>query len=333
MNDSTGTALERTAPATLEQVRNTQVALDPAVVLTRAELNFFADMVVMADLIPFDRNTSKEVQKFRVMSKIVAGAAHRFDPISSQENLHVIQGRVVLSARGMAIKLRRTGRYDTRVEKLDETGCKLAVLEKDNTGKWILKGHVEFNREHADKAGLLKSNSAMYDKWGEDMFYANAIKRVCRRFAPEVLDTEPMDYRLSKESAAADAQAFQPAPAPVHQIAAPAEPEQTGPEPPDEPELPSPTRSAVNTSTRNISLKRLRPLPTRSRASLSRPRPAKPSRKKLTPRRSRTKRSRSSSIYGNTSRKCFRRLPRNVRRISSPANRRSAKWMQISWQR
>jgi hypothetical protein len=234
MNDSTGTALERTAPATLEQVRNTQVALDPAVVLTRAELNFFADMVVMADLIPFDRNTSKEVQKFRVMSKIVAGAAHRFDPISSQENLHVIQGRVVLSARGMAIKLRRTGRYDTRVEKLDETGCKLAVLEKDNTGKWILKGHVEFNREHADKAGLLKSNSAMYDKWGEDMFYANAIKRVCRRFAPEVLDTEPMDYRLSKESAAADAQAFQPAPAPVHQITAPAEPEQTGPEPPDD---------------------------------------------------------------------------------------------------
>jgi hypothetical protein len=233
MNDSTGTALERTAPATLEQVRNTQVALSPAVVLTRAELNFFADMIVAADLIPPDRNVSKEVQKYRVMSKIVAGAAHGFDPISSQENLHVIQGRVVLSARGMAIKLRRPGRYDSRVEKLDVTGCRLAVLEKDHNGKWILKGHVEFNREHADKAGLLKSNAGMYEKWGEDMFYSNAIKRVCRRFAPEVLDTEPMDYRLSKESAAADAQAFQPAPAPVNQIAA--APEQTGPEPPDEP--------------------------------------------------------------------------------------------------
>lgn len=190
------------SPAAIEQIRNTSVV--PVASITRSELTFFADMIEAADLIPFDRNTPKAVQKYRVMAKIVAGAAHGFDPISSQENLHVIQGRCVLSARGMAIKLRRTGQYDTRIAKLDDDGCKLEVLEKNAEGKFILKGHVEFTKAHADKAGLLKSNASMYDKWGQDMFYANAIKRVCRRFAPETLDTDPLNYRLSRESAAVD---------------------------------------------------------------------------------------------------------------------------------
>lgn len=210
----------QTAPstATIEQIRNTSVV--PVASITRSELTFFADMIEAADLIPFDRNIPKPVQKYRVMAKIVAGAAHGFDPISSQENLHVIQGRCVLSARGMAIKLRRTGQYDTRIVTLDDNGCKLEVLEKNSEGKFILKGYVEFNKSHADKAGLLKSNATMYDKWGPDMFYANAIKRVCRRFAPETLDTEPLNYRLSKEAAAADQMVEAPAP---QQIAAPPE--------------------------------------------------------------------------------------------------------------
>lgn len=194
----------------IEQIRNTSVV--PVASITRSELTFFADMIEAADLIPADRNTPKAVQKYRVMAKIVAGAAHGFDPISSQENLHVIQGRCVLSARGMAIKLRRTGQYDTRIVKLDDEGCKLEVLEKNTEGKFILKGHVEFTKKHADAAGLLKSNATMYDKWGQDMFYANAIKRVCRRFAPETLDTEPLNYRLSKEAAAVDQMATAPVP-------------------------------------------------------------------------------------------------------------------------
>lgn len=185
-------------PVGIQAVQQANLVASSAVVLDRANLAFFADMITAADLIPYDKNVDKGVQKFRVMAKIVAGVGHDFDPVSSQENFHVIQGRCVLSARGMAIKLRRTGRYDTRVERLDKDGCKLAVLERNDEGKLILKGHVEFTRDHADKAGLLKSNASMYDKWAEDMFYANAIKRVCRRFAPETLDTKPVLYDTAK---------------------------------------------------------------------------------------------------------------------------------------
>lgn len=197
----------------LKRLEQTQMVMQPAAMMNRAELTFFADMIDAADLIPYDKNVTKEKQKFRVMAKIVAGAAHLFDPISSQENMHVIQGRCVLSARGMAIKFRRSGKYDSRIEKLDSEGCVLAVLERSGDGsQWLLKGRVSFMKEHAEKAKLTETNKAMYDKWDEDMFYANALKRAVRRFAPECLDTVPLDYRLSKESAAAEKVQSAPAP-------------------------------------------------------------------------------------------------------------------------
>jgi len=199
-----GTALQTVNAAAIQRAGHTQMVIQPAVILQRAELHFFADMIEAADLIPYDKNVTKPIQKARVMAKIVGGAAHGFDPISSQENMHVIQGRCVLAARGMAVKFRRTGRYDTRIEKLDSEGCILAILHLNDEGKWMLKGRAKFMQTDADKAGLLTSNAAMYKKWDEDMYYANAMKRAVRRFAPEVLDTSVIDYRLSKESAAAD---------------------------------------------------------------------------------------------------------------------------------
>lgn len=198
-----GTALEIVGAnsAALPQIQSSST--DIANILSRSELMFFADMIEAAQLIPYDKNVSKEVQKFRVMAKIVAGLGHQFDPISSQENLHVIQGRTVLSARGMAVKLSRTGRFTTRIEKLDKEGCTLVVLELNGTSNWEIIGRVSFNRTHAEKAGLLTSNKAMYDKWEEDMYYSNAMKRAVRRYAPQALDTIPVIYRLSKESAQA----------------------------------------------------------------------------------------------------------------------------------
>ena len=167
--------------------------LSATVVLDRANLQFMANMIEGANLVPYDKNTSREVQKARVMAKIVAGVAHNFDPVSAQENFHIIQNRCVLSARGMAIKLRRLGRYDTRIKQLDDDGCILEVLERKGDELRMI-GQVAFMKTDAQKGGLLASNSAMYEKWGKDMFFANAMKRVVRRFAPEALDTTPVLY-------------------------------------------------------------------------------------------------------------------------------------------
>jgi hypothetical protein len=187
-------------PAALEQLGNTAVALHPTAHLDRENLKFFASMIRRAGLVPTEQGVSPDMSEARVMAKIVGGVAYNFDPIGSQENLHVIQGRLTLSARGYEILLKRGGRFDTRIEYLNDDGCKLAVLEKNNEGKWILKGYVEFTREMANKAQLLSKD--MYKKYGPDMFYARCISRVVKRLAPEVMDGRHIvTYDLAKQQA------------------------------------------------------------------------------------------------------------------------------------
>lgn len=178
-----------------QQLTQTQNAVAPT--LDRENLTFLATMIEQADLIPKEQGISPQVQKYRVMAKIVGGTAYGFDAISAQENLHIINGKLTLSARGMSVLLQRSGKYTTRIEKLDANGCKLAVLERNNQGEWILKGHVEFSRQHAEKAGLTKNPN--YSKYAEDMFFARCVSRVVKRFAPDVLNGQAPTYNLAKQ--------------------------------------------------------------------------------------------------------------------------------------
>ncbi len=223
---STSALAVQDKPSAIEKAENTQLALIPSAILDRENLTFFANMIEAADLIPKEKANGQLLpliqRKSRVMAKICQGVAHGFDPMSSQQNLDIIDGKIGLNARGMSVKLARTGRYATRVEYLSDEGCKLAVLEKDDAGKWILKGYVEFNKDMASKAGLLGKAGDMYKKYGPDMYFARCMTRVCKRFAPETLDTYHVGYSLAKQEQPMTEAENQSAPS---QIAAPVETE------------------------------------------------------------------------------------------------------------
>ncbi|HEY8560479.1 MAG TPA: hypothetical protein VIL74_08885 [Pyrinomonadaceae bacterium] len=189
-------ALQVRGAQSLAHNQQAQAQIAPA--LTREDLSFFANMIEAAGLIPQERDAPPAKAKARVMAKIVGGQVYGFDPIQAQENLHIINGKITLSARGMAQLLHRSGKYATRVERLDKDGCKLAVLERNEDGKLMLVGHVEFTRQMADAAGLFKSNPT-WQKYAEDMYFARCISRVVKRFAPEVLDGQAIHYDLAKK--------------------------------------------------------------------------------------------------------------------------------------
>lgn len=166
-------------------------------ILTRADLSFYAEMIDAADLKGYEKGISPSVLKYRVMAKIVAGHAYGFDPIAAQENFHVIKGRMVLSARGYSVLINRSGRYATRVEQLDENGCRLLVLERERPDSpWRKLGKVSYMREDAMRAGKIKDGPAAavtdsdsnWKLYTPDMYFARAITRVARRFCPNILD-------------------------------------------------------------------------------------------------------------------------------------------------
>lgn len=166
--------------------------------LSREDLVFFANMIETAQLVPVEKNVAPAVSKARVMAKIVAGAVYGFDPITSQNNLSVLYNRIGLNAQGLAQLLHRSGRYTTRQEYLNNDGCKLSVLKKNDKGEWTVIGHVEFTRAMAERAGLTQKNEN-YSRFGPDMFFAKCITRVVKRFAPDVLDGDTVVYDLAKK--------------------------------------------------------------------------------------------------------------------------------------
>ncbi len=201
---STDTALERTGPQSTgiglyEQAPNQSTAIATVVPLDRENLTFFANMIKAAGLVPKVPGVTPEIQFNRVMAKIVAGVSYGFDPILSQTCFHAMFDGLSKSAECYEILFRRSGEYDTRIEYLNDTGCKVKVLKRDDEGKWRAIGEVEFTREMAEKAELTKNS--MYKKFGPDMFYARVMTRVVKRYNPSCLQpTVLLGNHFARES-------------------------------------------------------------------------------------------------------------------------------------
>ena len=198
-------ALQKVGPQStaldLTQAPNQSVGMATTVVaLDRENLQFFANMIRGAGLVPQVNGVAPDVQFNRVMAKIVAGTSYGFDPMLSQTAFHVMFDQLTLSAQGHEILFRRSGEYDTRIVKLDDDGCKVKVLKLID-GVWKAIGEVEFTRKMAEKAQLTKN--AMYSKFGPDMFFARVMTRVVKRFNPGCLQpTVVLGNHFARESQA-----------------------------------------------------------------------------------------------------------------------------------
>src|SRR5262249_9375788 len=117
---------------------------------------------------------------YQAQIKIAAGRALGLDPVTSAALLHLIKGRVVMSAQLMAALIKRGGKYDYAVLRLDPTGCELVFSQG---GREI--GRSAFTEEDARRAGLTKGDN--YRSFPEDMFFARALSRGARRFCPDAL--------------------------------------------------------------------------------------------------------------------------------------------------
>jgi hypothetical protein len=111
--------------------------------------------------------------------KILLGRELRIGAMTAIRGIHIVEGKPELSAGLMAGMLQRDG-YSWREVQLDDAGC---ILDLYHNGK--LLGRASFMLEDAQTAGLAGKQN--YKGYGPDMFFARAISRGARRFAPGVL--------------------------------------------------------------------------------------------------------------------------------------------------
>lgn len=110
--------------------------------------------------------------------KILAGRELGFGPVASMTGVNVIKGKVSLSANLIAASVKRSGRYNYRVAKLDDTTCTIKFYE----GKEEI-GESTFTMADANKAGLVGDN---WRKFPKNMLFARAMSNGAKWYCPDL---------------------------------------------------------------------------------------------------------------------------------------------------
>src|SRR4051812_5522556 len=83
------------------------------------QMTRWGTMMIESGVFPDTRAVAQAVVK------IMAGHELGFGPVASMTGIHLIKGRITLSANLIAAAIRRSGRYDYRIERLDAQACEI----------------------------------------------------------------------------------------------------------------------------------------------------------------------------------------------------------------
>ena len=100
-------------------------------------------------------------------------------PLTAARGLYFVNGKLGIESGVIAAMLRQHPDYDYKIERLDPLGCTIEILRFDE-----VVGKASFTMDDAERAGLAQKHN--YKSYPEDMFFAKAITRAQRRFAPDV---------------------------------------------------------------------------------------------------------------------------------------------------
>lgn len=106
--------------------------------------------------------------------------------------LHIINGKVEISARMMNALIRKEGHVIQVVESNDMR-CKLKGIRRD-TGE---TAYASFSLEEAQKAGLIKSGGG-WAKFPADMCFARALSRLARQLFADVIGIGYVEGEISQ---------------------------------------------------------------------------------------------------------------------------------------
>jgi len=120
--------------------------------------------------------------------KVLAGRELGFGPIASMTGVHVIEGKPSVGAHLMASLIKRSGKYDYKVLRLDREACELEFFEVG--GKRESVGRVSVTlKEFIDSGVAIGKDGRTKKNWQsspDDMLFARAVSKGYRRYCPDL---------------------------------------------------------------------------------------------------------------------------------------------------
>jgi hypothetical protein len=112
--------------------------------------------------------------------KILAGQELGVGPFAAMRGIYIIKGQIALSANLMAALVKRSGRYDYRITRLDNEAAVLEILDNGQVAYTS-----SFTVEDAKAAGVGGGDN--WRKFPRNMLFARALSNGTRWVCPHVL--------------------------------------------------------------------------------------------------------------------------------------------------
>jgi hypothetical protein len=111
--------------------------------------------------------------------KILAGKELGLTPFESMNALYIVNGKLSLTSNAMSTLLKKTGKYNYKVDILTDQECAITFSE----GGEVI-GTSTFTFKDAAKAGLV--NKDVWKNYPRNMLFARALSNGIRWFCPDV---------------------------------------------------------------------------------------------------------------------------------------------------
>lgn len=123
---------------------------------------------------------SDSKQAAQAVVKIMAGQELGFPPVVAMTGINIVQGKVSIGAGLMGALVKKSGRYDYRIKRLDDKGCTVVFYDK---GQAVYES--TFTEDDAKRASLLGKDN--WNKHPKNMYFARAISNGARFVCPDVV--------------------------------------------------------------------------------------------------------------------------------------------------
>lgn len=159
------------------------------------------DVMSVGGMLAKSRYFQDASQEAQAVAKILAGQELGIPPVAAMTGIHVISGKISLSSNIIASIIKRSGKYNYRVRKLDAEVCEIEFFETSTPAgqlpQWESIGVSSLSMAEAKAADMHRewssAKSQMVDKvpWKKfprNMLFARAISNGARWYCPDVFN-------------------------------------------------------------------------------------------------------------------------------------------------
>ena len=152
--------------------------------MTEQALTKQLDVMELGNLLAKSGYFKDATDAAQAVVKVLAGQELGFGPVASMTGIYIVKGRVTLSANLIGAAVKRSGRYDYTISKLDKSLCVLMFWTRRPDGIMVEVGESTFTIDDAKAAGLVNGDN--WKKYPRNMLFARALSNGAKWYCPDV---------------------------------------------------------------------------------------------------------------------------------------------------